>query len=99
MGHTVIAGAKCICPLIIQINPHIVGTIASDIRVTGVIAHYLDGHFLEMGEWNKKGLLVKKGRMPFNPTYHLLPTEVVFCNPQYPVNPEPESNVKSEFYL
>ena len=35
---------------------------------------------LAMGEWNKKKWMVKKGGMPFAPTYYFYQTEAILCN-------------------
>ena len=42
---------------------------------------------------------LKKGRMQVAPTNHYHQTKDVLCNPQNPVNPDSEPNVRDKFYL
>ena len=46
-----------------------------------------------------KGEMVKNRRMQVAPTYHFLQTEDFLCNPQNPLNPDSEANVRGKFYL
>ena len=67
-------------------------SIAFDIQVTGVFSRNLNGYFWAMGE------MVKNRRMQVAPTYHFLQTEDFLCNPQNPLNPDSEANVRGKFY-